>query len=184
MMKKIKVKGQKMRLFLFSAALMFLLCGCVSTYTGSITHFPQYKKFEPIAGAKLKLEAAGRRELISGVDDSITLKLTNIGNKAIRIEEWYMKEVDNFVVYYQPWKPGTKEPDPAAWEVIYPVILDNPKRFPLDMQPGVNVLVRFGLPFLEGLKVTPGKERRFFLRATMNLRSVNAESKVFAISVL
>ena len=95
-----------------------------------------------------------------------------------------MKEVDNFIVYYQPWKPGTTAPDPLAWEVIYPVTLDRPKRYPLDMSPGVSVLVRFGLPFVDGLKVTPGKERRFFLRATLSLRTVKAESEIFAISVL
>ena len=174
---------QKFLLLSFIFAALFL-CGCVTTYTGSITKFPEHTKFEPIPNAKLKLEAVGRRELISGIDDSITLKLTNIGQKAIRIEEWYMKEVDNFVVYYQPWKPGTTDPDPRAWEVIYPVTLERPKRYPLDMSPGVNVLVRFGLPFLDGLKVTPGKERRFFLRATVSLRTVSAESEVFAISVL
>lgn len=173
-----------MKLFMLSVSLMLLLCGCVTTYTGSITKFPERTKFDPIPNAKLKLEPVGRREFVSGVDDSITLKLTNIGRNTIRIEEWYMKEADNFIVYYQPWKPGTKDPDPRAWEVIYPVTLTRPKRYPLDMSPGVNVLVRFGLPFLDGLKVTPGKERRFFLRATLSLRTVQAESEIFAISVL
>lgn len=170
--------------YIFSIFFAVFFCGCVRTYTGTITRFPEKTKFEPIPDAKLKLEVVGRRELISGVDDSITLKLTNIGTKAIRIEEWYMKEADNFIVYYQPWKPGTTEPDPTAWDVIYPVTLERPVRFPLDMSPGVNVLVRFGLPFLDGLKVTPGKERRFFLRATLSLKTVKAESKIFAISLL
>ncbi|MBR2508589.1 MAG: hypothetical protein IKB71_02470 [Lentisphaeria bacterium] len=171
-------------IYLFPVFLAIFVCGCVTTYTGSITKFPERTKFDPIPNAKLKLEPVGRRELISGVDDSITLKLTNIGRNTIRIEEWYMKEVDNFIVYYQPWKPGTTAPDPLAWEVIYPVTLDRPKRYPLDMSPGVSVLVRFGLPFVDGLKVTPGKERRFFLRATLSLRTVKAESEIFAISVL
>ncbi len=172
-------------IFIFSVFCTLLLCGCVkSTYTGSITRFPEYTKFDVIPDAKLKLEAVGRRELISGVDDSITLRLSNIGNNAVRIEEWYMKEVDNFIVYYQPWKPGTKEPDPLAWQAIMPVTLERPKRYPLDMSPGVSVLVRFGLPFLDGLKVTPGKERRFFLKAALSLISVKAESKIFAISLL
>ncbi len=166
--------------------IMAAICmsGCVRTYTGNITKFPERTSFEPIPNARLKLDVVGKRQLVSGVDDSITLRLTNIGSNHVRIEEWIMKEVDNFIVYYQPWKPGTTEPDPTAWEAILPVVLDRPKRFPLDMSPRVNVLVRFGLPFLDGLKVTPGKERRFFLRAALSLRSVKAESDVFAISVL
>lgn len=171
--------------FLSALFLLLLCCGCVrSTYTGSITRFPEKKQFDVIHDAKLKLEVVGRRELVSGIDDSITLRLRNIGNNQLRIEEWYMKEVDNFIVYYQPWKPGTKEPDPLAWEAIMPVTLDRPKRYPLDMSPGVSVLVRFGLPFLDGLKVTPGKERRFFLKAVLSLKSVKAESGIFAISIL
>ena len=171
-------------ILIISVFLTIFMCGCVTTYTGSITKFPERTKFESVPNARLKLEVTGRRELISGVDDSITLRMTNIGNNKIRIEEWYMKEVDNFIVYYQPWKPGTKDPDPGAWEVIYPVTLERPKRYPLDMSPGVSVLVRFGLPFMDGLKVTPGKERRFFMRATLSLRTVKAESEIFAISVL
>lgn len=178
-MKKIRI------FFVMSVAIAALFCcsGCVSTYTGTITKFPERTKFEPIPYANLKLEVVGSRQMVSGVDDSITLRLTNKG-KYIRIEEWYMKEADNFIVYYQPWKPGTENPDPLAWETIYPVTLERPKRYPLDMSPGVAVLVRFGLPFLDGLKVTPGKERRFFLKATLSLTTVKAETDVFAISVL
>ena len=174
----------KFRFLLFAAVSAIFFTGCVTTYSGTISRFPEKTHFEPIPDAKLKLEVAGNRNLISGFDDSITLRLTNVGKNAIRIEEWYMKEADNFIVYYQPWKPGTDEPDPLAWEVIMPVTLDRPKRYPLDMSPGVNVLVRFGLPFLDGLKVTPGKERRFFLRATLSLKTVKAETDVFAISLL
>ena len=174
----------KLKFLLFAAAAMFLCTGCVTTYSGTISRFPEKTSFEPIPDAKLKLEVVGNRNLVSGIDDSITLRLTNVGKNTIRIEEWYMKEADNFIVYYQPWKPNTKEPDPMAWDVIYPVTLDRPKRYPLDMSPGVNVLVRFGLPFLDGLKVTPGKERRFFLRATLSLKTVKAETDVFAISLL
>ena len=170
-------------IYIFSVLCALLLCGCVTTYTGSINKFPERKTFDPIPDAKLKLEVVGRRELISGVDDSITLRLSNKG-KYIRIEEWYMKEADNFIVYYQPWKPGTNDPDPTAWEVIYPVTLERPVRYPLDMSPGVAVLVRFGLPFIDGLKVTPGKERRFFMRAELSLKTVRAETGIFAISVL
>lgn len=173
----------KVKLFLVLFASLFLFCGCVTTYTGTITKFPERKHFDPIPDAKLKLEVVGNRQLVSGVDDSITLRLTNKG-KYIRIEEWYMKEADNFIVYYQPWKPGTKDPDPTAWEVIWPVPLERPVRYPLDMSPNVAVLVRFGLPFLDGIKVTPGKERRFFLRAMLSLKTVKAETDVFAISVL
>ena len=169
---------------IFAICLTISLCGCVRTYTGSITKFPERTSFEVIPDAELKLDVVGSRQLVSGIDDSITLRLANVGSKYIRIEEWYMKEADNFIVYYQPWKPGTSEPDPAAWEAIRPVTLARPKRFPLDMSPKVKVLVRFGLPFLDGLKVTPGKERRFVLRAVLSLQSVKAESDVFAISVL
>lgn len=174
----------KIKSLLFAVIVAALSAGCVTTYSGTISRFPERKHFEPIPNAKLKLEVVGSRSLISGVDDSITLRLTNVGTEHIRIEEWYMKEADNFIVYYQPWKPNTTEPDPFAWEVIYPVTLERPKRYPLDMSPGVNVLVRFGLPFLDGLKVTPGKERRFFMRATLSLKTVKAETDVFAVSLL
>ena len=81
---------------IFAVFCALFMCGCVTTYTGTITRFPERKTFEPIPDAVLKLEMVGKRELISGIDDSITLRLTNKG-KYIRIEEWYMKEADNFI---------------------------------------------------------------------------------------
>ena len=69
---------------IFAVFCALFMCGCVTTYTGTITRFPERKTFEPIPDAVLKLEMVGKRELISGIDDSITLRLTNKG-KYIRI---------------------------------------------------------------------------------------------------
>lgn len=162
---------------------LILLSSCVKTITGGIQISPNRTYYEPIAGAKLELSVVGSRQLVSGIDDSITFRLTNLGGD-LQIPEWYAKDIDNLIVSYQPWLPGTEEPIASNWQTLTPVIVEPIVRFPLTIPTKSSVLIRAGLPFLENIQVTPGKERRFFIKAELNLRSINAQSKVFGISII
>lgn len=165
--------------------LIALLLGCTgcmkSYYSGTFTLVPD--TFERIENANLKLSIIGSRQLFVGIDDSVTFKLENLGED-ISVPEWQVKDIDNLVLYYQDWLPGTQEPDPKAWIKIEPIVLEPIQRYPLFLSKGATVLIRAGLPFLEGLEISSGKERRFFIKAKLNLKSVYAESEVYGISVM
>ena len=168
---------------IFSCIILFALNGCVKKYYTGVMTAPPATEFSKVANAKLSLTVIGSRQLVSGIDETVTFKLENIGAE-ISIPEWQVKDIDNLIIYYQDWKPGTEKPDPRAWIKIEPIIIEPITRYPLILAPKSSVLITAGLPFLEGLKVTPGKERRFFIKAKLNLTSVYAESDVYAISVL
>ena len=174
---------KKFCLVLFVSISMLLVGGCVKTYYTGTAVVPESTEFEVIPNAKLALSVVGSRQLVSGIDDSITFKLDNLGEE-IRIPEWQVKDIDNLIIYYQPWIPGTEDPNPQSWIKIEPIVLQPIQRYPLSLRPNSSVILKAALPFLEDLKVTPGKERRFFIKASLNLKSVKANSKVYAISVL
>ncbi|MBQ9788586.1 MAG: hypothetical protein IJW31_03195 [Lentisphaeria bacterium] len=162
---------------------LFAAGGCMKKYYSGVMKAPPKTVFEPIANAKLELSIVGSRQLVSGIDDTVTFKLENVGME-ISIPEWQEKDIDNLVIYYQDWLPGTESPNPMGWIRIEPIVMEPIKRYPLTLPTRSSVMITAGLPFLEGLKVTPGKERRFFVKAHLNLKSVHAESQVYAISVL
>jgi hypothetical protein len=163
--------------------MLLLIAGCMKSYYTGVIYVDPKNDFEKIPNAKLALSVISNRQLVSGIDETITFKLENLG-KEISIPEWHEKDIDNLIIYYQNWKPGTENPDPQAWIKIEPIIIEPIKRYPLTLASKSSVVVTAALPFLEGLKVTPGKERRFFIKAKLNLVSVKAESGVYAISVL
>ncbi|MDD3153360.1 MAG: hypothetical protein PHS41_00715 [Victivallaceae bacterium] len=162
--------------------LIFAGTGCVSRPEAlEVIYVPH--DFKPIEGAKFTLAPVGNLRLIGDLDPRITLCLINAGKSTVRIDEWYMAESDNIKLRYQLWLPGTTAPDPAKWRKIEPVIEKNPARYPIDLMPGNRILITLRLPFVEDLRVSPGKEVRFFLQAETNLKSIHAQTKVFSVSV-
>ena len=162
---------------LLSAAL-FATAGCVRTETKAKRALGVEPKesYPKLTGYQLDLKMVSPRVMYCGSKGEVTFSLRNAGKKAIRLDEWFSNEPDNIVVYCQPWLTGMTGPDDAGWvELSFDPKLP-PVRYPLDLLPGNRVFVTKELPFVSKLAVSPGAERRFFIRARLNLSSVDVQT--------
>ena len=174
----------------FGAAALMLLAGCASdgearkhgTAKRAMGIAPQ-AEYPVLEGYHLTLRQTGSRVLRCGEGGKLTFALRNAGNESLRVVEWYSNEPDNLVIFCQPWLTGMTEPDEAAWTELSFDVKMPPIRYPLELMPGNQVLVTKELPFVDKLAISPGAERRFFVRAKLNLKSVSAESPVSVIVV-
>ena len=174
----------------FGAAALMLLAGCASdgearkhgTAKRAMGIAPQ-AEYQVLEGYHLTLRQTGSRVLRCGEGGKLTFALRNAGNESLRVVEWYSNEPDNLVIFCQPWLTGMTEPDEAAWTELSFDVKMPPIRYPLELMPGNQVLVTKELPFVDKLAISPGAERRFFVRAKLNLKSVSAESPVSVIVV-
>lgn len=175
-------------LALFTVALL-LLAGCSSSRE-SQRHKPGYgevaanHRFEPIRDARLDLVFLGPKRQKAGRKGQAVFALKNLGAKTLRIEEWRMHEPDNLVMECQVWLPGQKEPDPDRWLPLDMPVKQPELRYNLELHPGNQVRIVRELDFVEDLIITPGAERRYFIRAKLNLTSVRASSPVGAFAVI
>ena len=171
--------------FLLALSVLFVT-GCVQTQiVKRETHLgiESKKDFPKIQDAQLELAITGSPELISGRDKKVTFILKNLKNTPLSIPEWFSNEPDNIEISCQIWFPNQTAPDEDRW-ITYPVVPKRPVRhFPLRLGGNMFVTIDVPLEFLEHLIVAPGTERRYFLKAKLNLKSVSAESKVTAITV-
>ena len=141
------------------------------------------ESYAPLTDYQLVLRTEARKILHVGEGGEITYTLRNADKKTIRIIEWFSNEPDNVIVYCQPWLTGMTTPDEEAW---IPLSFEVPRqaiRYPLELMPGNQVLVTKKLPFVDKLAISPGAERRFFLRAKLNLKSVSVTSPVSVLIV-
>lgn len=141
------------------------------------------ENYAKLTGYKLSLRTESRNVLRVGEGGRITFALRNLDRKSIRIDEWFSNESDNVVVCCQPWLPGMTVPDEQAWIELSFDIRRPPIRYPLELMNGNQVLVTKELPFVDKLAITPGSERRFFIKAKLNLQSVSVESPVSVLIV-
>ena len=141
------------------------------------------ESYAPLTDCKLALRTDSRKILHVGEGGEITYALRNLDKKNIRIIEWFSNEPDNVIVYCQPWLTGMTEPDEQAWMELSFDVRRPPIRYPLELMPGNQVLVTKTLPFVDKLAISPGSERRFFLRAKLNLTSVSVTSPVSVLIV-
>ena len=169
---------------LFSAIL--LLSGCVQSNVfepKTIMGVTTNKPFPAIEGAKLELAVAGNPELVCGRDKPVTFILRNLSPVPINIPEWYTHEPDNIEVSCQIWFPNQQFPVKNRW-VTYPVILKQPAtHYPMRIGGKMFITIDVPLEFLDHLIVKPGTERRYFIKARLNLTSVKAESKPTSIII-
>ena len=172
--------------FLLAAAGIVLMqtAGCVREVekreelgVGVVAELPEYPQ---LARYKLSLQLVGSRTLTAGRPGRVTFSLRNTDDRPLRLVEWYANEPDNLLIYCQPWLPGTTEPDEGLWIPLSFDVKRPATRYPLEIVPGNNVLVTKELPFVEKLVVSPEGERRYFIKAVLNLHSVSAESPVAA----
>lgn len=174
------------KICLFALLSAFIVSGCVQTkvekmesHLGSVDR----QSFPEIKGAKLELSIAGTPELISGRDKKVTFILKNLSDHPINIPEWFSNESDNIEISCQIWFPKQHAPRDDRW-ITYPVIPKRPvMRYPLRLGAKMFVSIDVPLEFLENLIVAPGTERRYYIKAKLNLKSVSAASKVSAITV-
>lgn len=170
---------------------LLLLCGCVREEVGprlkdtgyGADAEPKNGKFEPIRNAQLVFLPLGPQQFKPGEAAEVSFALRNDGLNTVKIPEWRANEVDNVKLYCQVWLPGTEKPDENAWLAIDDEVKTPEKRFRLELRPGNQAVVRKPLTFIENLVVTPGSERRYFLKAELNLTSVKGKTDVFAIAV-
>ena len=174
-------------LCLRTAAALLLIAvagGCVveGTSKTALGTVPK-ESYPPILHHRARLELSGSRQLVAGLPGTLTFTLTNGGNEPLKVPEWYSHEPDNVLVYCQPWLPGTNAPDEDGWIALTFDPHQPPVRYPLDLLPGNRVSVTKELPFIEKLTVSPGAERRYFVKGELNLKSLRISTPVAAIAV-
>ncbi len=146
---------------------------------GGLVELPEYP---PLEHYELELTLP-QRLIYVGDGGKLNFKLTNVGKEPVRIIEWYSNESDNVLVYCQPWLPGQDAPDEEMWIALTFDINHPAPRYALELKPGNSVLVEKVLPFIDKLHIEPGSERRFFLKAELNLESVKVQSPLMGIRV-
>ena len=158
-------------------ALLFL-AGCASD--------PETKvyTFAPVPAEHLVFGPAGSLVMEAGKPGELTLALRNQGQDKVYIPEWRINEPDNVKLYCQPRPPQMEAPDEDLW-----IEMDDPVRTPeyryrLELYPRNQVLVKRTLEFVENLVLRPGTERRYFVKAELNLTSLPLKTEVFEISVI
>lgn len=177
---------------IFSAALAGAVIaaggiGCVNVHSeppkSAIGRLPK-DHYPPLERYRLELTVGGNRQMTAGKPGKISFILTNTDSETLRLEEWYSHEADNVLVLCQPWLPGTDTPDEDNWTPLTFDLHKPPVRYPLELFPGNRVTVTKDLDFIQNLVVSPGAERRYFIKGVLNLKSVSVSSPVVAIAVL
>lgn len=176
--------------FLPAALLTAILAGCAGKAPP-----PQMKmafgvpdgtvKYKPVAGKNLSLKLVSKPVVHAGETAVLTFALCNNGNRSIEIPEWYSNESDNIVIFAQPWLTGMKAPDPQNWIELSFNLKQPVFHHPLILMPGNQVMVAQELPFIEKIRnISPGMERRYFIKAQTNLKSLKLESEIIVLKVL
>ena len=172
--------------FLPVAAVSLLLAGCVTEQPRRkvAMGIPHGKvKYSKVSPDGLELRVFGKTTVRAGRPAELTFALANHSSRTVRIAEWYSYEPDNILILVQPCLSGMIEPDPEKWipldfEFKRPVF-----HYPITLMPGNQVLVTKEAGFIEKLVISPGDERRFFVRAVLTLESLNLASNIFMLRV-
>jgi hypothetical protein len=140
-----------------------------------------YKKLE---NYRLILYPVGNMSVIT-LDDKATVKLRlrNLDNKKVRINEWYIKTENNIILYYRPFDWNVKKFVAKNWEKVTPSIKDKGLRFELELMPKNSVLIAKNLDFLKDINLKKGEKKRFLMVAELNLNSIKLRSSMFSVEV-
>ena len=166
--------------------LLLLFSGCVREELGADKMAfarREKKKYKPLRNYNLELAMTSKGHLFAGDGGVLTFVLINRGNKKVVIEEWYANEEDNINISCQNWLPGMSMYDRDSWIKLETVPRQPAWRYPLTLAPGNRIFISKRLNFVDKLNVTPGSERRYFIKAELNLTSVKLESRVSTLSV-
>ena len=141
-------------------------------------------EYEEIQATGLSLKMISQATVYAGEETSLIFALSNDGRRTVSIPEWYSHEPDNIVVYVQPWLTNMTEPDENSWITLSFDLKEPILHYPLTLMPGNKVLISKELAFIQMLQVSEGKMRRFFVKASLNLKSLKLETEVIALQVL
>ncbi len=141
-------------------------------------------QFAKITKGRLELVLPVQRQYVAGREAVITIAIRNTGRYLISLPEWHLNEEDNIRLYCQPWLPNMSDPDPNMWLPVDNPIQEPIKRFEIKLYPDNQATVHKPLDFIKDLVVSSDHERRFFMKAELNLTSYQLVSDVFAISVV
>lgn len=141
-------------------------------------------EYEPVPADGLSLKMISNNTVYAGERTSICFALSNDSHRMVSIPEWYSNEPDNVIVYVQPWLTGMTEPDPDSWIELSFDLKTPILHYPLTLMPGNKVMVNKELEFIRMLQVSEGKMRRFFIKASLNLKSLQLTTEVTALQVL
>ena len=166
--------------------LLFLAAGCASQKTEVVQRytfgFADRKHYAKIKDGSVTLDLSpGSREFAAGSSVELVFILRNTGKKELKIPEWFKFEPNNLRVQCQVWLPGAKGPDPDMWLDVSAPVKQPIWRYPLSIPAGEAQFVGTKLDFPANLVVSPGAERRYFVRAKLNLTSLTASSPVRTI---
>ena len=130
----------------------------------------------------------------SAAPQTLSFKLVNRNIEALDIQEWRRRETENLRIFFMAAENGGKEapsPEQSGWVRIWPgpeadkagsggTVL----RAPLLIAPNNSVLLDIPLVFPEKYRL-PGNAARGYvwIRAELNLRSVQAKPLIFKIEV-
>lgn len=176
------------QIYLLPLLALVLLCGCVKQeveYTKRLGFgFKDRVNYPKLKGYDLTLELSqGARKFFAGVPGELIFILRNRGAKEVRIPEWYKFDPNNLSVQCQVWLPGQKEPDPQMWLDISLPVKRPVWRYPVTIPAGGVQFVSTRLDFPVNLVVTPGTERRFYIRGKLNLKSVDVSAPETYITI-
>ena len=170
-----------------------LLSSCASTKSdegvkkldGSFVDKSLVKKdYKKIKNYRLMLYPVGNMEPIAlNKDASVKVRLRNMNRKKIRIDEWYMNQANNLIIYYRPFNIKVKKFIPKYWKKSIPKVEDTPRRFELVLMPNNSVLISRKLDFLQDMKLEKGKKKRLMMVVELNLKSVKVRSKIFSVVI-
>ena len=183
-----------MKNLILSAAAILFLCLGVTGCSGGEPEMPRVRMamgvpdgevtYKPVeSSGNLKLRMVSRTEVFAGEKTSLVFSIANRGRKEVSIPEWYGFEPDNLIVYVQPWLSRMTEPDPESWTELSFDMKKPVLHYPIVLLPGNQVMIEKELPFIEKLQVSPGKERRYFIKAETNLKSLKLATDVMVLKV-
>ena len=169
--------------FLLLVALTTLV-GCVRTEVEAKTRngLSGNEAVAPLQDAHMQLTLVGSREKLAAPGQTLTYKLVNVGKTEVVLADWHLSDQENLTVECQVWFPGATAPDPDAWLPVHEPEIRS-ARYPLTLKPDNSVIIEVPLDFLQFLVIAPGVERRYFVRAKLNLTSLPLRSEVAAFTV-
>lgn len=141
----------------------------------------EYKKVD---AADLHLDLLSKPVLHTGGSNELIFALRNAGFRRVNIPEWLRNEPENVKLLLQPYLPGMDAPDPEGWIEIVEPVKQPVIHLPLVLMPDNKVMISKKLDFVNKMRIAPGMERRFFLKAKINLKSLNTESEMIVLRIL
>ncbi|MGE4565531.1 MAG: hypothetical protein AB7F32_11720 [Victivallaceae bacterium] len=173
---------------LWMVAAAVFLAGCVTEVLTPQTKFGEVnakkKDFPVLEDCQLEFVSVGPLNFKTGEAVKLSFALRNKGLKPVRIPEWRMNETDNIRIYCQNWLPNSGDkPDPNLWVRIDDEVKQPELRYTLELMPDNQAIVTRKLDFADSLVISTGAERRYFIRAELNLKSVRVDPVECAIAI-